>query len=140
LKETPEAAAKEIHRIEADTYVGMALSNVIALFIIVTTAATLHRNGIVDIQTSKQAAEALRPIAGNFAFVLFSCGIIGTGLLAIPVLAGSAAYGVAEAFGWTTGLGRRPRDAKAFYATIAIGTLLGVLINFISIDPVKALI
>src|SRR6185295_9531368 len=97
------------------------------------------RNGILDIQTSEQAALALRPIAGEFAFVIFACGIIGTGLLAIPVLAGSAAYALAEAMQWTYGLGRRPREAKAFYGTIAVATLIGMAINFVHIDPIKAL-
>src|SRR5258708_28871540 len=117
----------------------MGMSNLIALCIIVTTAATLHLHGITDIQTSEQAAEALRPIAGEFAFIVFACGIVGTGLLAIPVLAGSAAYAVAEAMQWTYGLGRRPREAKAFYGTIVAGTLVGVAINFVHIDPIKAL-
>ncbi len=117
----------------------MGLSNLIALCIIITTAATLHLHGLTDIQTSEQAAEALRPIAGEFAFALFTCGIVGTGLLAIPVLAGSAAYGLAEAMGWATGLARLPRDAKAFYGTIVAGTLIGVAINFVHIDPIKAL-
>jgi NRAMP (natural resistance-associated macrophage protein)-like metal ion transporter len=139
LNEAPQQAPREIRRIEFDTYLGMGFSNLIALFIIVTTAATLHRQGITDVQTSKQAAEALRPIAGDFAFFVFALGILGTGLLAIPVLAGSAAYAVAEAMGWPTGLARRPRDAKAFYATIVGGTLIGVAINFVNIDPIKAL-
>src|SRR5688572_7903172 len=139
LTEAPEEARREIRRIEIDTYVGMGFSNLVALFIIITTAATLHQHGITDIQSSEQAAEALRPIAGNFAFALFACGIIGTGLLAVPVLAGSSAYALAEAMGWRTGLGRRPRDAQAFYGTIAVGTLLGIAINFVDIDPIKAL-
>ncbi len=139
LTEAPEEAPGEIRRIEFDTYVGMGLSNLIALCIIVTTAATLHPHGITDIQTSEQAALALRPIAGEFAFAVFACGIIGTGLLAIPVLAGSAAYALAEAMGWPAGLGRLPRDAKAFYGTIVIGTLIGVAINFVRLDPIKAL-
>ncbi|MGC2413003.1 MAG: divalent metal cation transporter [Stellaceae bacterium] len=139
LTEAPEEAPAQIHRIEIDTYLGMGLSNLIALCIIITTAATLHLHGLTDIQTSEQAAEALRPIAGEFAFALFTCGIVGTGLLAIPVLAGSAAYGLAEAMGWATGLARLPRDAKAFYGTIVAGTLIGVAINFVHIDPIKAL-
>ena len=139
LTETPEEAPGQIRRIEIDTYIGMGFSNLIALFIIITTAATLHVHGITDIQTSEQAAEALRPIAGEFAFAVFTCGIVGTGLLAIPVLAGSAAYAVAEAMEWPTGLARLPRDAKAFYGTIVAGTLIGVAINFVHIDPIKAL-
>jgi Mn2+/Fe2+ NRAMP family transporter len=117
----------------------MGLSNMRALCIIVTTAATLHLQGITDIRTSEQAAEALRPIAGEFAFAVFAAGIIGIGLLAVPVLAGSAAYALAEAFGWRTGLSRRPRDAKAFYGAIVVGTLIGIAINFIHLDPIKAL-
>ena len=117
----------------------MAYSNLISLFIIITTAATLNAHGITDIQTSAQAAEALRPIAGPFAFAIFAAGIIGTGLLAIPVLAGSAAYAVGEALQWPTGLARRPLEAKAFYAMIALATLVGIGVNFINIDPIKAL-
>jgi NRAMP (natural resistance-associated macrophage protein)-like metal ion transporter len=139
LTEAPEEARGQIRRIEIDTYVGMGLSNLIAFFIIVTTAATLHLHGITDIQTSEEAARALRPIAGELAFFVFACGIVGTGLLAIPVLAGSAAYALAEAMQWPIGLGRRPRDAKAFYGTIAVATLIGVAINFVHIDPIKAL-
>jgi NRAMP (natural resistance-associated macrophage protein)-like metal ion transporter len=139
LIETPEIAGREVRRIEFDTYIGMGLSNVVALFIMITTAATLNAHGVTDIQTSEQAALALRPIAGEFAFAVFACGIVGTGLLAVPVLAGSAAYAVAEAMDWPVGLGRRPRDAKAFYGTIVVGTLIGVAINFVHIDPIKAL-
>jgi len=135
----PRDAGPELARIRTDTIVGMGFSNLIALFIIIATAATLNRNGITDIQTSSQAAEALRPIAGPFAFALFAAGIIGTGLLAVPVLAGSAAYAVSEAFRWTEGLDRRPREAKAFYGVIAASTLLGVALNFTSLDPIKAL-
>ena len=136
---TPRDAGPELSRIRTDTIVGMGISNLIALFIIFATAATLNANGVTDIQTSSQAAEALRPIAGVFTFALFAAGIIATGMLAVPVLAGSAAYGVSEVFGWTEGLDRRPREAKAFYATIAVATLGGVALNFTSLDPVKAL-
>ncbi len=139
LLDAPQQARTEIARIEADTYLGMAYSNLIGLCIIVTTAATLNRAGVTDIATSAQAAEALRPLAGPFAAALFAAGIIGTGLLAVPVLAGSAAYAFGEALEWPVGLGRLPHDAKAFYATIALATLLGILINFVSIDPIKAL-
>jgi Mn2+/Fe2+ NRAMP family transporter len=100
----------------------MGFSNLIALFIIFATAAPLNAHGVTNIQTSSQAAEALRPIAGVFTFALFALGIIGTGLLAIPVLAGSAAYAVSEMFGWTSGLRRKPREARAFYAVIAVAT------------------
>ena len=139
LIEAPQQAKAQIGRIRIDTYVGMGYSILISLFIIVTTAATLNAHGITDIQTSAQAAEALRPIAGVFTFALFSAGIIGIGLLAVPVLAGSCAYALGEALGWTTGLSREPLDAKAFYATIAVSTLIGIGINFIGIDPIKAL-
>jgi len=139
LIERPEEARREIRRIEIDTYVGMGLSNLVAFFIMVTTAATLHANGVTDVQTSEQAAEALRPIAGQFAFIIFALGILGTGLLAVPVLAGSSAYALAEAMRWQAGLGRSPSEAKQFYATIVGGTLIGVGINFVNIDPIKAL-
>ena len=122
-----------------DTYIGMGYSNVISLFIIVATAATLNAHGITDIQTSAQAAEALRAVAGRFTFIVFAAGIIGTGLLAVPVLAGSAAYALGESFGWDVGLGRLPGQAKAFYGAIAVATLVGIFINFVSIDPIKAL-
>jgi NRAMP (natural resistance-associated macrophage protein)-like metal ion transporter len=139
LIDAPEQAPVEISRMRFDTYIGMGYSNVISLFIIVATAATLNAHGIKDIQTSAQAAEALRPIAGVFTFVLFAAGIIGIGLLAVPVLAGSGAYAIGEALGWTTGLDRQPLDAKAFYGTIAVSTLIGIGINFVGVDPIKAL-
>ena len=139
LLDAPDEAPGQIHRIRFDTWFGMAFSNVISLFIIITTAATLHAHGLTDIQTSAQAAEALRPIAGNFAFALFATGIIGIGLLAVPVLAGSAAYALGEALNWPTGLGRLPLDAKGFYGTIAVATLVGVGINFVDLDPIRAL-
>jgi Mn2+/Fe2+ NRAMP family transporter len=139
LIEDPQEAPAQMRRIRFDTYVGMGYSNLISLFIIVSTAATLNASGITDIQTSAQAAEALRPIAGVFTFALFAAGIIGIGLLAVPVLAGSGAYALGEALGWTTGLDRKPLDAKGFYATIAVSTLIGIGINFIGLDPIKAL-
>ena len=139
LIDAPREAKVQIGRMRIDTYVGMGYSNIISLFIIITTAATLNAHGIIDIQTSAQAAEALRPIAGVFTFALFSAGIIGIGMLAVPVLAGSCAYALGEALGWTTGLSRLPLDAKAFYGTIAVSTLIGIAINFVGIDPIKAL-
>jgi NRAMP (natural resistance-associated macrophage protein)-like metal ion transporter len=139
LIDAPAEARSQITRIRIDTYVGMGYSNLISWFIIVTTAATLHANGIVNITTSAQAAEALRPIAGPFTFFVFGAGIIGIGLLAIPVLAGSSAYALGEALGWTTGLGREPLDAKAFYGAIAAATLIGIGFNFVGIDPIKGL-
>jgi len=139
LIEAPEEAPAEMRRIRFDTYFGMAYSNLVSLFIIVSTAATLHAHGVTNIETSAQAAEALRPIAGIFTFALFSAGIIGIGLLAVPVLAGAGAYAIGEALQWTTGLERQPRAARAFSGTIAVSTLIGICINFIGLDPIKAL-
>jgi Mn2+/Fe2+ NRAMP family transporter len=136
---TPKTAGPELARIRLDTIVGMAFSSLVSLAIVFATAATLHSHGIVDVATSAQAAEALRPIAGEFAFALFALGIIGTGLLAVPVLAGSAGYAVSEVFGWAETLDARPNDARAFYATIAVATMLGAALNFIGLDPVRAL-
>jgi NRAMP (natural resistance-associated macrophage protein)-like metal ion transporter len=130
-----------MRRIKWDTIIGMTLSNLIAFFIILSTAATLHAAGLTDIQTSAQAAEALRPLAGDFAFVLFSLGIIGTGLLAVPVLAGSAAYAVAEAAGWRGSLDLQldEGEGRGFYGIIAAATLGGVVLCFTPTDPVKEL-
>lgn len=139
LRLTPASAGPHLARIRTDTVVGMVVSNLVAICIIFATAATLHAAGTTDIQTSSQAAEALRPIAGDFTFAVFAVGILGTGLLAVPVLAGSAAYAVSEAFGWREGLDLRPRQARWFYATIAAATLAGVGLNFTRLDPVKAL-
>ena len=139
LKEAPEQAHTHLQRIKIDTYIGMGFSNLIAFFIILTAAVTLHLHGITDIQTSAQAAEALRPLAGEFAFLLFTAGIVGTGLLAVPVLAGSAAYAIAESFDWRIGLGRKLMEARGFYMILIIATLLGVALNFTPIDPIKAL-
>ena len=126
-------------RIRADTLAGMAFSNVIAVSIMVTTAATLNARGITNVETSAQAAQALKPIAGEFASLIFTIGIIGTGLLGIPVLAGSAAYALAEGRRWPVGLGRRPKEALAFYFSLAVATALGIGLNFTPIDPIKAL-
>ncbi|MES2120474.1 MAG: divalent metal cation transporter [Pseudomonadota bacterium] len=139
LRPHPEEGPAAIERIKWDTLVGMAFSNAIAVAIILTTAATLNQQGITDIQTSADAAEALRPIAGTAAFVIFAAGIVGTGLLAIPVLAGSAAYALGEARRWPVGLDRKPRDARAFYATILVATLAGIVMNFVGLNPIKAL-
>jgi len=139
LRLDPADARSHLNRIKFDTYFGMGFSNLIALFIIISCAATLHRNGITDIATSAQAAEALRPLAGDAAFLLFSLGIIGTGMLAVPVLAGSAAYAVAETFEWKSGLDLKLLEAREFYAIIAFATLGGVLLDFTPIDPIKAL-
>jgi Mn2+/Fe2+ NRAMP family transporter len=139
LLKKPKQAAAELRRIRWDTYVGMAFSNLIAYFIILTTAVTLHAAGKTDIQTSAQAAEALRPVAGEFAFMLFSLGIIGTGLLAVPVLAGSAAYAISESRGWKIGLEHKPREAIGFYTVIGLATVLGIAVDVSPLDPIKAL-
>jgi NRAMP (natural resistance-associated macrophage protein)-like metal ion transporter len=139
LTHAPWQARAEFFRIRIDTYLGMAISNVIAYFIVVTTATTLHAHGLTDIQTSTLAAEALRAVAGRFTFIVFAAGIIGTGLLTLPVLAGSAAYAVGELLAWRVGLARLPLHAKAFYSVVAAATAIGVGLNFTAIDPVKAL-
>lgn len=139
LIDHPEQAPRELTRIGWETWVGMGFSNLVAFFIILTTAVTLNASGQTDIQTSAQAAAALKPIAGEWSFMLFSLGIIGTGLLAIPVLAGSAAYAVAEVEGWRTGLERAPSEAVPFYAVLGGAILLGVGIDFTPLDPIKAL-
>jgi len=145
LKKAPEQASTQFDRIRLDTYVGMGFSNVVAFFIIIAAAATLNAHGIKDVETSAQAAEALRPIAGKSAFILFALGIIGTGLLAVPVLAGSAAYAVGEAFKWPTGMDRQPLAARGFYGVLTVSTLLGLAINFPSVQrithltPIRAL-
>jgi NRAMP (natural resistance-associated macrophage protein)-like metal ion transporter len=135
-----KAVRAHLRRIKWDTYIGMGFSNLIAFFIILSTAATLHAAGITNIQTSAQAAEALRPVGGEFTFLLFSMGIIGTGLLAVPVLAGSAAYAVAEALEWRNGLDRKLHEAKSFYGIIALATLGGVALDFTPVDPIKELL
>ena len=139
LRSTPEDAHRHLQRIKIDTYIGMGFSNLVAFFIILSAAVTLHVAGITQIQTSAQAALALRPIAGEHAFLLFSLGIIGTGMLAVPVLAGATAYAVADTFGWRQGLDRKLSRAKGFYGIIAFATLGGVLLDFTPIDPIKAL-
>ncbi len=135
-----QTARRHLKRIRWDTYLGMGFSNLIAFCIILSTAATLHAAGIQNIQTAAQAAEALRPLGGRLAFLLFSLGIIGTGMLAVPVLAGSAAYAVAESFEWRSGLDMRLREARGFYTLIAVATLGGVLLNFTHLDPMRALL
>jgi NRAMP (natural resistance-associated macrophage protein)-like metal ion transporter len=140
LLENPLQGRKALRRIQLDTLVGMGFSNLVALAILVTGAATLHVSGISQIDTAAQAAEALRPIAGTFAFAIFALGIIGTGLLSIPVLAGSAAYAMGEAQGWVVGLARQPLQAKAFYGAIIAATVLGAAANFFELNPVKALV
>jgi Mn2+/Fe2+ NRAMP family transporter len=139
LKDAPNQARASFLRIKIDTYFGMGFSNLVAFFIMLTAATTLHIHGVTDIETSAQAASALRPIAGEFAFLLFAAGIVGTGLLAVPVLAGSAAYALAGAFNWKKGLELKPGNAKRFYAIIAVATLAGVAISLSPINPIKAL-
>ncbi|MDI1365295.1 MAG: divalent metal cation transporter [bacterium] len=136
---TPKEAGPELRRIRIDTLVGMSFSTLVSLAIVFATAATLHAHGITTITTSAQAAEALKPIAGPFAFALFAVGIIGTGLLAVPVLAGSAAYAVTEMVGVAGSLNAKPMRARLFYATIAVTTLLGASLSYIGIDPARAL-
>jgi NRAMP (natural resistance-associated macrophage protein)-like metal ion transporter len=140
LRTRPPDAAAQLERIKADTFVGMGFSNLVAFFIMVTTAVTLGAHGITDIASSSQAAEALRPVAGEFAFLAFALGIIGTGMLAVPVLAGSAAYAVTESFRWRNGMDLKVVEAREFYAIIALATLGGVLLDFAPIDPIAALV
>jgi Mn2+/Fe2+ NRAMP family transporter len=123
----------------ADTYFGMAVSNIIAYFIMLDTGALLHAHGPRQIETATQAAEALRPVGGEFAFLLFAIGIIGTGLLAVPVLAGSVGYALAELASWPRGLAKKLESARAFYGSIAAVTLLGLVLNLFRISPIKAL-
>jgi len=140
LREDPDEGPNALARIKLDTMVGMGFSNLVALAIMVTSAATLHQAGITEVDSAARAAQALQPLAGNLAVVLFSIGIIGTGLLSIPVLAGSAAYALGEARGWPVGLERKPLHAKAFYGAIALATVLGAAANIFELNPVKALV
>ncbi|HEY4276443.1 MAG TPA: divalent metal cation transporter [Rhizomicrobium sp.] len=139
LIEAPRQAKSALSRIRIDTIAGMLVSNLIAIAIMISTAATLHQAGKTNIQTAAEAAKALEPLAGHFAFLLFGIGIVGTGLLAIPVLAGSAAYAVGESRGWKTGLDNMPWEAKGFYTVIAAAVLLGLGIDYSGLDPIKAL-
>lgn len=139
LKQQITKKEQEFWRIRLDTMIGMAFSNLIAIAIIMTTAATLHAKGVTDIQSSAQAAEALRPVAGPFAEFIFALGIIGTGLLAVPVLAGSTAYAIGEGRKWPVGLSRKPKQATAFYSVLALSVALGIGLNFTALDPIKAL-
>jgi NRAMP (natural resistance-associated macrophage protein)-like metal ion transporter len=136
----PAQGVEALARIKWDTIVGMGLSNIVALAIMATAAATFHARGISQLDSAAQAAEALRPLAGQFAFMLFALGILGTGLLAVPVLAGSAAYALGEARQWPVGLSRRPAEAKAFYGTIAAATAVGAVANVLHVSPLKALV
>lgn len=140
LRSRPKDASEQLRRIKSDTLIGMGFSNLVAFFIILTTAVTLGAHGVTNIQTSAQAAEALRPVAGDFAFILFALGIIGTGMLAVPVLAGSGAYAVTESFRWRNGLDLKVVQAREFYGMIALATIGGMALNFAPIDPIKALV
>ena len=140
LRRHPAYIAEHLSRIKQDTSIGMGFSNIIALCIVVATAVTLNQHGITDIQTSAQAAEALRPVAGEFAFAVFAMGIVGTGLLAVPVLAGSAAYAVSELYGWRRGLSHGFREARGFYLIIIAATGIGTAMSAFEVDPIRALV
>jgi len=141
LEHLPDSAAKlQLHRVNVDTFTGMAVSNFVAFFIMLTTAVTLHQSGMTDIQTSAHAATALKPIAGQFAFLLFSLGIIGTGFLAVPVLAGSAAYAACDTFGFPAGLEKKPGEAKVFYGVILAGMVIALGVLWSPLDPIKMLL
>ena len=139
LIENAAAAPRELRRISWDTWSGMLYSNLTAFFIILATAVTLHVAGFTDIQSATQAAQALRPLAGDFAFYLFALGILGVGAVGVPVLAGSAAYAIAEAMGWPGGLASKAADARGFYGVIAVSMIAGLGLGFTSINPIKAL-
>jgi NRAMP (natural resistance-associated macrophage protein)-like metal ion transporter len=139
LRRAPSQAPEQLRRIRVDTYLGMGVSNLVAFFIMLTAAVTLHATGRTDIQTATQAAQALEPLAGRFAYLLFSLGIIGTGLLAVPVLAGSSAYAVGEAMKWRVGLEIKPQQAVKFYQTLSAATIIGLTLNFVGLDPIRAL-
>ena len=139
LVRDPDSAGTELRRIRWDTWSGMFYSDVTAYFIMLATAVTLRVAGITDIQTAAQAATALRPLAGNFAFILFALGILGVGLIGVPVLAGSAAYALSEAMDWKWGLERKATDARGFYGVIAVSVLAGLAIQYSPISPMKAL-
>jgi len=140
LKEAPSQARSHLSRIKTDTALGMIYSNLIAFCIMLTTAVTLHAAGVTEIRSAAEAAEALRPLAGEFAFLLFALGIIGTGLLAVPILAGSAAYAVAETFRWPIGLGLTLAQARGFYAILTVSTVLGVAIDLYGVDSMRMLV
>jgi Mn2+/Fe2+ NRAMP family transporter len=140
LRSHPEYAAEHLWRIKEDTYIGMIFSNGIAVCIVLATAVTLNTHGMTNILTATQAAEALKPIAGEFAFAIFALGIIGTGLLAVPVLAGSAAFAVSEVLGWTAGLSHGFHEARGFYTIIIVATVIGAAMGSVEVDPIKALV
>ncbi len=131
---------EEVHSMRVDVWSGMLISNIVMFFIIVTCAATLFAHGITNISTAAEAAEALRPLAGNAAYLLFAIGMIGTGILSVPILAGAASYAMSESFGWKEGLYRKLKEAYAFYGIIALSMIVGFIVNLFGIDPIKALI
>ena len=139
MKQAPRQARPQLKRIRIDTYVGMALSNVVAFFIILTAAATLRAQGVTEVGTAAEAAKALAPLAGRWAESLFACGIIGTGMLAVPVLAGSACYAIGEARKWRVSLENKPGRTVEFYVAITVATVAGMCLNFLHIDPIRAL-
>jgi len=139
LVRNANAAGSELRRIKWDTWSGMFYSDITAYFIILATAVTLHVSGVTNINTAAEAASALRPLAGNFAFLLFALGIVGVGMIGVPVLAGSAGYALAEAMGWKWGLERKASDARGFYGVIAVSVLAGLAIQYSPISPMKAL-
>jgi Mn2+/Fe2+ NRAMP family transporter len=140
LQQRKGATKAELKYANWDVAVGVLFSNVVMYFIILATAATLHKAAKTDIQSATEAAQALRPLAGNAAYILLALGLIGAGFLCVPILTGSSAYGIAEALGWKHGLDEKPRRAKLFYGVIAVSTIVGILINFIGINPIKALV
>jgi Mn2+/Fe2+ NRAMP family transporter len=139
LRTRRDSAKRQLGRIELDTYIGMAFSNLVALFVMISAAAALHSSGATEIGTAAEAAQALQPIAGDFAVALFSMGIVGTGLLAVPVLAGSAAYSVAAILHWRRGLDLKLHQARGFYLIVGLATLGGVVLDVVKLDPIKAL-
>jgi len=138
--DAPAFMREHLYRIKLDTVIGMVFSNLIAFCVMLATAITLNGHGITDIQTTRDAAQALRPIAGEFAFVLFALGVIGTGMLAVPVLAGSAAYAVADVFEWRSGLDHGAGEARGFYGVLVAATLIGTAVDFTPLDPIRALL
>ena len=139
LRKAPSQGPVQLRRVKWDTLIGMGMSNLVAFFIMLTAAAVLHAHGKTQIDSAAEAAQALKPIAGDLSFFLFAAGIVGTGMLAIPTLAGSAAYAVAETFDWPKGLDKHLFQASGFYGTVVLGTILGVVLTVVAVNPMKAL-
>ncbi len=137
---SPSFVREHLYRIKLDTTIGMLFSNLIAFCVMLAAALTLHSHGVTDIHTTAEAAQALRPLAGDFTFVLFACGIVGTGMLAVPVLAASSAYAVADLFEWRSGLDHRLTEARGFFTVIVAGTVIGTLLDFTALDPMRGLV